>query len=45
MVLQLLMLLKKFQNESSRKPSKIWVDKGTEFYNKSIKSWLENNDI
>ena len=31
--------------KSNRKPNKIWVDKGSEFYNKSIKSWLEKNDI
>ena len=24
-----------------RKPNKIWVDKGSEFYNRSVKSWLE----
>ena len=23
------------------KPNKIWVDKGIEFYNRSMKSWLE----
>ena len=37
-----------FQNildESMRKPNKIWVDKGSGFYNKSTKSWLEKNDI
>ena len=37
-----------FQNildESGHKPSKIWVDKGSEFFNISMKSWLENNDI
>ena len=27
------------------KPNKIWVDKGSEFYNRSMKSWLEKNDI
>ena len=27
------------------KPDKTWVDKGREFYNKSMKSWLEKNDI
>ena len=27
------------------KPNKIWVDKGSEFYNKSMKSWLLHNDI
>ena len=31
--------------ESGWKPSKIWVDKGSEFYNRSIKSWLQDNDI
>ena len=28
----------------SCKPNKIWVDKNTEFYNKSMKSWLQDND-
>ena len=32
-------------NKSNRKPNKIWVDKGCEFYNRPMKSWLENNDI
>ena len=27
------------------KPNKIWVDKGSEFYNASFKKWLQNNDI
>ena len=27
------------------KPNKIWVDTGSEFYNRSMKSWLEKNDI
>ena len=31
----------KFLKESNRKPNKIWVDKGSEFYNRSMKSWLE----
>ena len=35
----------KILDESSLKPNKIWVDKGSEFYNKSIKSWLEKNVI
>ena len=30
---------------SYRKPNKLWVDKGSEFYNRSIKSWLEKKDI
>ena len=32
-------------NKSSRKPNKVWVDKGSEFYNRSMKSSLEKNDI
>ena len=27
----------KILNDSSRKPNKIWVDKGSEFYNNSFK--------
>ena len=32
-------------DESKRKLNKIWVDKDSEFYNKSKKSFLQNNDI
>ena len=35
----------KIFGESNGKPNKIWVDKGTEFYNRSMKSCLQNNDI
>ena len=31
----------KILKESNRKPNKIWVDKGSESYNRSMKSWLE----
>ena len=31
--------------ESNRKPNKIWVQKGSEFYNISFKKWLKDNDI
>ena len=31
----------KILKESNRKPSKIWVDKDSEFYNKPMKLWLE----
>ena len=31
--------------ESNKKPKKIWVDKGSEFYDRSVKSWLERNGI
>ena len=34
----------KILNDSNRKPNKIWVDKGSEFYNSSVKKWLKNND-
>ena len=27
------------------KPSKLRIDKGNEFYNRSMKSWLQDNDI
>ena len=35
----------KILDESGRKLNKTWVDEGTEFYNKWLKSWLEKNDI
>ena len=35
----------KIFNESKGKPNKIRVDEGSQFYNRSIKSWLEKNDI
>ena len=28
-----------------KKSNKIWVDKGSKLYNKSLKSWLEENYI
>ena len=31
--------------DSNRKPNKIWVDKGGEFYNNSFKKWLQDNNI
>ena len=30
---------------SDRKPTKIWVNKGSEFYNNSFKKWLKDNEI
>ena len=35
----------KILDDSNRKPNKIWVDKGSEFYNNSFKKWLKDNDI
>ena len=32
----------KLLDECDRKPNKIWIDKGSEFYNRSMKLWLEN---
>ena len=33
------------KQSNSRKPNKIWVDKGSEFYSASFKKWLQDNDI
>ena len=41
-------IVKAFQiilKQSNRKPNKIWVDKGSEFYNAYFKKWLRDNDI
>ena len=41
-------IVKAFQiifKQSNRKPNKIWVDKGSEFYNAYFKNWLRDNDI
>ena len=32
-------------NSSKRKPNKIWVDQGSEFYNNVFKKWLKDNNI
>ena len=31
-------------NSKGRKQNKIWIDKGSAFYNRTMKSWLEKND-
>ena len=36
---------KEILRESNRNPNKIWVDKGSGFYSRSMKSWLEKIDI
>ena len=41
-------IVKAFQiilKHSNRKPNKIWVDKGSEFYNAYFQKWLRENDI
>ena len=35
----------KILDDFKRKPNKIWVNKGGEFYNNSFKKWLQDNDI
>ena len=35
----------KILDQSNRKPNKIWVDKGSGFYNRSMKSQLEKKGI
>ena len=32
-------------NESKHKPNKIWIDKGSDFYNRSMKSLFKKNSI
>ena len=39
------MHFKRFQINQEGKPNKIWVHKGTEFYNNSFQKWLKHNDI
>ena len=35
----------KVLKECDRKPNKIWVDRGSKFYNSSFRKWLKDNDI
>ena len=35
----------KIIKQSNRKPNKIWVDQGGEFYNNVFENWLSDNDI
>ena len=35
----------KIIKQSGRKPNKIWVDQGSEFYNHVFKRWLSRNNI
>ena len=35
----------KILNESNRESDTIWVDKGSEFYKRSMKSWLEKTSM
>ena len=43
-----LSIVNTFQNivkKTNRKPNKIWVDKGSEFYSNSFKKWLQDNNM
>ena len=33
----------KILDKSNWKPNKMWLDKGSEFYNRSMKSWLKHS--
>ena len=35
----------KILDKSARKPNKIWVNKGSEFYNNYFRKWLKDNNI
>ena len=35
----------KLIDEADREPNKIWIDQGSVFYNRSLKSWLHDNGI
>ena len=43
--LQILMLFRKFYMNQNVNQIKIWVDKGSEFYNRSMKSFLQNSNV
>ena len=32
-------------DSSKRKPKKVWVDQGSEFYNTQFKKWLKDNNV
>ena len=36
-------VLKNILDKSRRKPNKTWMDKGSEFYNRSMKPWMQDN--
>ena len=38
-------VFQKILGNSKRKPNKIWVDQGSEFYNSQFKTFLKDNNI
>ena len=45
MTKKLLQFLEKILGGSNRKPNNLLVDKGSEFYNASMKIWLKHDDM
>ena len=43
--ISIVIAIDKIIKRSKRKPNKIWVDQGSEFYNRVFKKWLSDNDI
>ena len=43
--LTVLNAMKSIVHKSHRKPQRIWVDKGSEFYNKNFKEWVKDNNM
>ena len=39
------MIFQRVWMSQARSRKKIWVDKGREFYNRGMKSWLQDNNI
>ena len=37
--------LQKILDEFNHKPNKLWVDKSSKFYNRTMQSFLQNNNI
>ena len=35
----------KILNESNHNPNEIWLEKGSEYYNRSMKSWLQDTHL
>ena len=43
-IVNILVPLKDKKSITNCKPNKVWVDRGRKFYNKSVKSWLQDYD-
>ena len=38
-------VFQKILDKFKSKPNELWVDKSSEFYNRSMQSWVQGNDI